>query len=95
MAETKKTAETTAEHEKRVQEYYNEKVPVFIHRPESEPEESVTVTLNGTNYQIRYDEEVMVPRRIALIVEESLKNKRIADDAFRRIAGNHHIGEVN
>ena len=88
------TTKANTEHENKIQEYYSEKVPVFIHRPENEPEDSVTVTLNGTNYQIRYDEEVMVPRRIALIVDESLKNKKIADDAFRRIAGNHHIGEV-
>ena len=89
MTEAKKNAE----HEKRMQAYYDEKVQVFIPRPEGEPEDSVTITLNGRNYQIQYDTLVMVPRRIALIVEESQRNKRIADDAMRRAAGAKMLGE--
>ena len=82
-------------HEKRLQEYYDELVPVFIPRPESEPEDSVTITVNGKNFQILYDTEVMVPRYIALVVEESKANKRKADDAMRKRAGTKSLGEYN
>lgn len=81
-------------HEQKVRDYYEEKVPVYIPRPEGEPEDSVTITLNGTNYQIQYDTEVTVPRKIALIVEESKKNKKNADDYMRKRAGNHMLGEM-
>ncbi len=96
MAEAKAAAEAKAkaEHEKEVEAYNNEKVLVCIPRPEGEPEESLTITLNGTNYQIMYDVEVMVPRKIALIVEESRKNKKLADDCMRQRAGDKHLGEI-
>ena len=90
--ELKKEQEVKAEHEKKVQEYYEEKVPVFIPRPEAETDDSITITLNGRNYQIQYDTEVMVPRKIALIVEESKKNKKIADDYMRQRAGDKPLG---
>lgn len=86
-------AQEKLEHDKKMQAYYDEKVPVFIPRPEGEPEDSITITLNGRNYQIQYNKQVMVPRRIALIVEESQRNKRIADDAMRRAAGTKKLGE--
>ena len=35
------------EHEKKVQDYYNEKVPVFIRRPEGVRDNSCTITLIG------------------------------------------------
>jgi hypothetical protein len=81
-------------HEKKVQDFYDEKVTVYIPRPEAETEDSVTITLNGTNYQIQYDTEVSVPRKVALIVEESKKNKKIAEDYMRQRAGNHLLGEM-
>ena len=81
-------------HEKKVQDFYDEKVTVYIPRPEAETEDSVTITLNGTNYQIQYDTEVSVPRKVALIVEESKKNKKIAEDYMRHRAGNHLLGEM-
>ena len=81
-------------HEKKVQDFYDEKVTVYIPRPEAETEDSVTITLNGTNYQIQYDTEVSVPRKVALIVEESKKNKKIAEDYMRQRAGIHLLGEM-
>ena len=83
MAETKKTVQTTAEHKAAVKKYNEEKVPVFIRRPESETEDSVTVTLNGKNYQIAYDTKVMVPRKVALIVEEMQRNESNANRKIR------------
>lgn len=74
MAETKTKKQSEAEHKAAVKKYNEEKVPVFIRRPEGEPEDSITVTLNGRNYQIAYDETVMVPRKIAHIVEEMQRN---------------------
>lgn len=83
MAETKKTVQTAAEHKAAVKKYNEEKVSVFIRRPESETEDSVTVTLNGRNYQIAYDTKVMVPRKVALIVEEMQRNESNANRKIR------------
>ena len=91
MAETKKTVQTAAEHQKRLDAFYDEKVPLFIRRPEREPENGITVTLNGKNYRIQYDKTVMVPRRIALIVEESERGKRMADAAMYEKEGMHEL----
>lgn len=83
------------EHEKKVQDYYNEKVPVFIRRPEGVKDNSCTITLNGKNYQILYNTEVMVPRCVALIVEESERNERIAEENVQRLmGGDKRLGEV-
>lgn len=87
MAETKTKKQTEAEHRAAVKKYNEEKVPVFIRRPESEPEDSITVTLNGRNYQIAYDTRVMVPRKIALIVEEMQRNEAKANKAMREREG--------
>lgn len=88
------TAAKRAEHEKRVAEYNAEKIPVIIPRPTDEVEDSVTITLNGKNYQIQYDAEVMIPRSVALIVEESLKNKREADAIARARAGSRPLSGI-
>ena len=83
------------EHEKKVQDYYNEKVPVFIRRPEGVRDNSCTITLNGKNYQILYNTEVMVPRCVALIVEESERNEQIAAENVQRLMGtDKQLGEV-
>lgn len=82
-------------HESKVQEFYNEKVPVFIRRPEGVKDNSCTITLNGKNFQILYNTEVMVPRCIALIVEESERNERIAEENVQRLmGGDKRLGEV-
>lgn len=72
MAQTKKAENT--------QEYWNERVPVYIPRPELEKSTSRTVTVNGRNYQIAYDTQVMVPRFVAQVVQESMRNTRKAQD---------------
>lgn len=82
-------------HESRLQDYYNEKVPVFIRRPEGVKDNSCTITLNGKNYQILYNTEVMAPRCVALIVEESERNERIAEENVQRLmGGDKRLGEV-
>ncbi|MCI8404700.1 MAG: hypothetical protein HFE49_07330 [Clostridia bacterium] len=88
-------AATKNNHESKVQEFYNEKVPVFIRRPEGVKDNSCTITLNGKNFQILYNTEVMVPRCIALIVEESERNERIAEENVQRLmGGDKRLGEV-
>ena len=84
MANTKTSAKS---HRDAVKAYNNEMVPVFIRRPESETEDSITITLNGKNYQIMYDRQVMVPRKIALIVEEMQRNESKAEAAMRNREG--------
>ncbi len=66
--------------EEELKNFYAQKVPVILRRPADMPiGSSHTVTLNGKNYQIMYDEEVMVPRGVKLILDEKLKNEKLAE----------------
>lgn len=67
-----------------LEKYFNEPVEIYIRKPDDEPGNSFVVTLNGVNYQIRYGEKVKVPRKVALIIEESDRNILKADEAAAR-----------
>ncbi len=74
--------------EKEIMDFYEEKVPVLIRRPAGTPiGASHTVTINGKNYQIRYDETVLVPRKVALIIEEKERNERKLELRMAKMAG--------
>lgn len=90
-----KTQTETQTHKEKVDKFYNEeRVPVFIRRPEGVKDNACTITLNGVNYQILYNTEVMVPRCVALIVEESERNIISADESARKMSGVKSLGEV-
>lgn len=95
MAETKKTEKTMQSEEERLEAYYNEKVPVYIPKLDGSPDNSITVTHNGINYQIMYDTEIMVPRKVYMLIEESRRNKRRADDIASAEAGDKKIADYN
>lgn len=79
------TKKTNADEE--LEKFYEEKVPVLIRRPAGETADaSLTVTLNGKNYQIMYDEEVFVPRKVKLILDEKIRNEKIAERRMSEIA---------
>lgn len=74
--------------EEQMESYYNEKVKVCMRRPpDVKAGESHTVTINGVNYQIMYDEEVMVPRKVALVIEEKMRNEAIAEKRLSMLSG--------
>lgn len=66
------TVETAEERQKR---YFNERVPVTLIKDGGKYKDDVTVTINGTNYQIRRGETVMVPRKVALVLERSRRQE--------------------
>lgn len=73
---------------KELEAFYEEKVPVTLRRPADVPiGSSHTVTVNGKNYQVMYDEEVMVPRKVKLILDEKLKNERNTELRMSKMAG--------
>ena len=73
---------------KEIQDFYEEKVPVMIRRPAGEPiGSSQTVTVNGKNYQVMYDEVVEVPRKVKLILDEKEKNEKSAQMRIADMAG--------
>lgn len=51
--------------------YYREPVPVMLMKDNNRYKDDVTVTVNGTNYQIQRGVSVMVPRSVALVLERS------------------------
>lgn len=73
-------AQTKQAQQKETINYWDERVPIYIPRPELEKNTSRTVTVNGCNYQIAYDTQVMVPRFVAQVVRESMRNTRKAQD---------------
>lgn len=88
MAETKGMKQAAErEAEARRADYWEEEVPVYIPRPEGETQASKTITLNGVNYQIQYGKQVMVPRKIAAIIDESERNHAIAQEEIESRAG--------
>ena len=93
MAAKTETKAGTKKPEKKV-DYWDELVPVHLMQPEGEAQNARTVTLNGVNYQVQYNKEVMVPRKIAAILDESAINKAKADEEMNRLAGMHELGSV-
>ena len=87
-------AETKTKKQSKEVEYMDEKVPVFLIKPESETENAVTVTINGYNYRVAYGKKVMVPRKVALVLEESMRNQQVVDEETARLEGYHELGEV-
>ncbi|MBQ2663117.1 MAG: hypothetical protein IJP94_08025 [Clostridia bacterium] len=93
MAEKKTETKAVKKPEKKV-DYWDELVPVTVRRPEGEAADSMTVTHNGKNFQIQYNKEVMVPRKVAEIIHQSEDNMAIADAEISRLAGMHELGSV-
>ena len=58
-----------------VENYYSERVPVMLLRENSKYKDDVTVTVNGTNFQIKRGVQVLVPRSVALVLERSHKQE--------------------
>lgn len=68
--------------------FYEERVPLLLTRPADVPSGSAqTITINGKNYQVMYDEEVMVPRKVKLVLEEKLKNEKKTELRIAQLAG--------
>ncbi len=85
--------QTTENLKKQKEDYLNERVPVTLHRPESEKKEFRTVSVNGVNYQIAYGKQVLVPRFVAEIIKESEKNEEIAKNNADEYANNFIAGK--
>ena len=69
MAKTSKVKNSALE------KYYNELVPVMLIKDNAKYKDDLTVTVNGTNYQIQRGVQVMVPRKVALTIERSHKQE--------------------
>lgn len=83
-----------AKKKQELEQYYNERIEKVFPRPADVPfGESRTVCHNGVNYQIQYDVPVMVPRKVALIIEESLKNQWELDKKLSGREGSEFLGE--
>lgn len=79
MTKTKNTV-SEKELEKNLNEFYQEPVPLMIHKDKLKQNEDLTVTVNGVNYQIKRGIPVTVPRCVALAVERSHKQEIAADE---------------
>ncbi len=67
--------------------YYMEQVPVMLMKDNNRYKEDVTVTVNGTNYQIQRGVSVMVPRCVALALERSHRQELDAQAYVESLKG--------
>ena len=77
-----------------VEEYYGELVPVMLIKDNHKHKDDLTVTLNGTNYQIKRGGKVMVPRNVALVIERAHAQELAAEEYIENLsAGNIGVRE--
>ncbi len=81
MAKTSNTKNSALE------KYYNELVPVMLIKDNAKYKDDLTVTVNGTNYQIQRGVQVMVPRKVALTIERSHKQELEAQAYMESLKG--------
>ena len=67
--------------------YYKEPVPVMLIKDHNRFKDDLTVTVNGTNYQIQRGVSVMVPRCVALVLERSHKQELEAEAYVESLKG--------
>lgn len=66
-------------------DFYEEKVPVFLMKDGGKYKDDLTVTVNGKNYQIRRGQTVMVPRKVALIIERGREQEMRAQQMMESL----------
>jgi len=57
-----------------------ERQPYMLMRPDGDRSDFDTVTLNGKTYQIEYGKTVMLPPSVIAILEESKRNRMLAEN---------------
>lgn len=66
--------------------WLDEKVPLMLFRDGRDYRDDVYVAINGTRMQIKRGERVMVPRKIAMVIEESNRLNNQAADRQRYLS---------
>lgn len=69
-----------SEKRKKQHEYDNERVPIRLFRDGKEYKDDVFVSVNGENCVIKRGEEVMVKRKFAKVLEQSMKQQAAANE---------------
>lgn len=65
------TKATAKQNTAALEKFYEEPVPVMLIKDNAKYKDDVTVTVNGINYQIQRGVQVLVPRKVALVLERS------------------------
>ncbi len=80
----KKTSKISPE---KLKKFYEELVPVMLIKDNHKYKDDLTVTVNGTNYQIQRGVQVLVPRKVALTIERSKKQELEAEAYMESLKG--------
>ncbi len=79
------------EEQKKQEEWLNELVPFKAFKDNDKYKDDIIVGHNGTTYQIKRGHEVMIPRKVLLIIQRSENQRRVAaeymeeqQESFRR-----------
>ncbi len=71
----------------KLKKFYEELVPVMLIKDNHKYKDDLTVTVNGTNYQIQRGVQVLVPRKVALTIERSKKQELEAEAYMESLKG--------
>ena len=71
----------------KLKNFYEELVPVMLIKDNHKYKDDLTVTVNGTNYQIQRGVQVLVPRKVALTIERSKKQEFEAEAYMESLKG--------
>ena len=71
----------------KLRKFYEELVPVMLIKDNHKYKDDLTVTVNGTNYQIQRGVQVLVPRKVALTIERSKKQELEAEAYMESLKG--------
>lgn len=61
-------------------DYLEELVEIMLFKDSDKYSDDLIVTHNGKNYQIKRGVKVMVPRKVQLVIEDSMKQAGLAAD---------------
>lgn len=61
-------------------DYLEEPVEIMLFKDSDKYSDDLIVTHNGKNYQIKRGVKVMVPRKVQLVIEDSMKQAGLAAD---------------
>ena len=91
MKAAENKAESGAAAEKRSADYYNELVQVRLFRDDNRYKDDVFVAVNGSTMMIKRGVDVMIPRKFALVLENSEKQDSKARETVRMYSENEQV----
>lgn len=93
IAKQKVTKAATPNADKEFEAYMNERVPVYLFKDNNKYKDDVPVTVNGETILIQRGKQVQIPRKFALVLENSQMQDAFAADHMTALADQYKSKE--